>query len=68
MKTLVDIDEKLLNEALKITSAHTKKEVVNLSLLSFAKLIGTSLPLSPTPTVSLPFLLQMQSSIKELIA
>ena len=32
MKTLVDIDEKLLNEALKITSAHTKKEVVNLSL------------------------------------
>jgi len=32
MKTLVDIDEKLLNEALKITSARTKKEVVNLSL------------------------------------
>lgn len=32
MKTLVDIDEKLLNEAIKITSAHTKKEVVNLSL------------------------------------
>ena len=32
MKTLVDIDEKLLNEALKITSAHTKKEAVNLSL------------------------------------
>jgi len=32
MRTLIDIDEKTLKEALKLTKAKTKKEVVNLSL------------------------------------
>lgn len=32
MRTLIDIDEKVLKEALKLTKAKTKKEVVNLSL------------------------------------
>ena len=32
MKTLIDIEERLLNEAMKITGAATKKEVVNFSL------------------------------------
>ncbi len=32
MRTLIDIDERVLKEALKLTQAKTKKEVVNLSL------------------------------------
>ncbi len=32
MRTLIDIDEKTLKEALRLTKAKTKKEVVNLSL------------------------------------
>lgn len=32
MKTLIDIENRLLNEAMKVTGAITKKEVVNFSL------------------------------------
>ncbi|HEC67015.1 MAG TPA: type II toxin-antitoxin system VapB family antitoxin [bacterium] len=32
MRSTIDIDEKLLQEAQKITGAKTKKELVNLSL------------------------------------
>ena len=32
MRTLVDIDENILKEAMRLTNARTKKEVVNLSL------------------------------------
>jgi Arc/MetJ family transcription regulator len=32
MRTLIDIDEEILEEALRLTKARTKKEVVNLSL------------------------------------
>lgn len=32
MRTLIDIDEKLLKEAMKLTKTKTKKEVVNLGL------------------------------------
>lgn len=32
MRTLIDIDEAVLEEAMKLTKTRTKKEVVNLSL------------------------------------
>jgi Arc/MetJ family transcription regulator len=32
LRTLVDIDEEVLEEAMRLTEARTKKEVINLSL------------------------------------
>lgn len=38
MKTFIDIEGRLLNEAMKITGAATKKEVVNFSLRELVRL------------------------------
>lgn len=32
MKTIVDLDDRLLGEALRLTGARTKRQVINLSL------------------------------------
>jgi len=37
MRTLVDIDEKLLEEAMKLTGAKTKKETIRLALVELTR-------------------------------
>lgn len=37
MRSTIDIDEKLLQEAQKITGAKTKKELINLSLMELIR-------------------------------
>lgn len=37
MRTTIDIDEKLVSAAMRLTKAETKKEIVNLSLQEFIK-------------------------------
>lgn len=39
MRTTVDIDKKLLEEALKISQVRTKKELINLSLKEYVRRI-----------------------------
>ena len=39
MRTTVDIDEKLLDEALKLSKIRTKKELINLSLREYVRKI-----------------------------
>ncbi len=38
MRTNIDIDDKLINEAIKLSSEKNKKGVVNLALIEFIKL------------------------------
>ena len=37
MRTTIDIDEKLLDEALKLSKIRTKKELINLSLREYVR-------------------------------
>lgn len=37
MRTTIDIDEKLVSAAMRLTKTETKKEIVNLSLQEFIK-------------------------------
>ncbi|MCK4309306.1 MAG: type II toxin-antitoxin system VapB family antitoxin [Candidatus Atribacteria bacterium] len=37
MRTTINIDKRLLEEALKLTNARTKKELINLSLKEFVR-------------------------------